>query len=188
MKILRKLIFENLSDESEIQRLQIKIMKYREGGKTFTGWTEPWKLPSEFYEGSQLKQEYIRECQRYYPYISEDIIFAMSEEKGVEPKDEEEKYKFFEEYVIKHHTIETRNKRYRYEDISGLIGEISGYPSWGSKFRSYQTLDNVIDGFIVNNKMAMPLNLQGTPLSGNTRIDLAYMLGIPVKIIRVSTH
>jgi hypothetical protein len=183
-KSLFKLIYEEKNFD-KIAELRDKMQRFKEHGGSFDNWIEPWKLRSEFYDGSQLKQEYIREIKRYYPNVGKQYISHGIQTTGVEPKTDDDNYVLFKRYVLTHHEILEDHAQHRYSDLDDLISEISGYSSWGTEFRSYDTVEKLVDGFINNQEMAMPLRCSGVQISGNTRLDIAYIMGIPVKVVSV---
>lgn len=75
-------------------------------------------------------------------------------------------------------------------DKESLLGLISGYRSY-PKYRNEKTLDAIYAGFENNKPMKMPLVLKGERsyqiMSGNTRMDIAFQLGIHPKVIIIDT-
>jgi len=63
-----------------------------------------------------------------------------------------------------------------------MINMLKGYRSW-PEFRNEKTVDALYDGFANNKPMEMPIILKrGSSMrifSGNTRIDVAFQMGLP---------
>lgn len=76
----------------------------------------------------------------------------------------------------------TRNK----EEVLGMIRGYASYP----QFRNEQTIDAIYDGFKQNKPMKMPIVLEFSGgryrvMGGNTRMDIAFQLGINPKVLIV---
>jgi len=77
--------------------------------------------------------------------------------------------------------------RSRTRDFNSLLSLIKGYRSY-PKYRNEKTLKAIYDGFKSGNPMVMPIVLKDedggmTILAGNTRMDIAFQLGIEPKVI-----
>ena len=76
--------------------------------------------------------------------------------------------------------------RSKTKSYSQLIGLVSMYQSW-PKYRNEQTVKDIYTGFKTNKPMKMPLILKNnnnyTVMSGNTRMDIAFQLGINPKAL-----
>ncbi|NP_835620.1 hypothetical protein Rm378p033 [Rhodothermus phage RM378] len=82
--------------------------------------------------------------------------------------------------------IRNRSRTRTFDELLALIKTYRGYP----KFRNEKTLQAIYDGFKNNKPMKMPIVLElpdGTlrVMSGNTRMDVAFQLGINPKVILV---
>ena len=74
-----------------------------------------------------------------------------------------------------------------FNDIDGLFDMISGYRSY-PEFRNEKTFQAVIDGFAKNKPMNMSIIIKShgnhyTIMSGNTRLNIANILGIEPKAV-----
>lgn len=70
-----------------------------------------------------------------------------------------------------------------------LINLIRGYRSY-PEFRNEQTVEDIYDGFKLNRTMEMPIvfnfsNCGMRVFSGNTRMDIAFQLGINPKVVLI---
>lgn len=82
-----------------------------------------------------------------------------------------------------------RSRTTNKDDLLRLIRSYRSYP----EFRNEQTVDALYDGFMQNRKMKMPLVLRFSDgrmrvLGGNTRMDVAFQLGINPKVLLVDVH
>lgn len=80
-------------------------------------------------------------------------------------------------------------RRSRTADFNSLLRLIKGYRSY-PEFRNEKTLQDLYDGFKEGRPMEYPIvfNLPGGKLmifSGNTRMDVAFQLGVEPKVILV---
>jgi len=79
--------------------------------------------------------------------------------------------------------------RSRTKTYSQLIGLVSSYRSW-PKYRNEGTVKDIYKGFKNNKPMKMPLilvedNDDLVVMSGNTRMDIAFQLGIYPKVLMI---
>ena len=132
-----------------------------------------WKMPSQ----SNLKQEFKIE----------------QEMKGNEFWEDEEEFMD----AIKHGKIititpsEDQNIHYRsgtesYDELLDLIQSYQSYP----EFRNEKTLKAIYDGFKTNQPMDYPIVIEDENgprrvFSGNTRMDIAFQLGINPKVLLI---
>lgn len=77
--------------------------------------------------------------------------------------------------------------RSRCTDMETLRALVSSYRSW-PEFRNDKTLNAIVEGFTQNHKMEMPIVLERDNgsrriFSGNTRMDIAYMLKVTPQVI-----
>jgi len=82
--------------------------------------------------------------------------------------------------------------RSRTSDMEDLRDLVSSYRSW-PKYRNDETLQAIVDGFKSGSAMKMPFILEYEPgrqqvMSGNTRLDIAYMLGITPTVIVIKGY
>ena len=82
-----------------------------------------------------------------------------------------------------------RSRTSTFDSLFRLISTYRSYP----EFRNEKTLQAIYDGFKTNKPMEMPivLNLPNNKLSifsGNTRMDVAFQLGITPKVILISVN
>lgn len=79
--------------------------------------------------------------------------------------------------------------RSRTTNMDQLRSLVSGYRSW-PEYRNDKTLQNIVDRLKSGKPMDMPFVLEYQPgrhqvMSGNTRLDIAFMLGITPRVIIV---
>lgn len=81
--------------------------------------------------------------------------------------------------------IDYRSHTKSFDELHSLI---KTYRSYGT-FRSEETLKAIYDGFMDGNEMTLPIvlryNNKRRVLSGNTRMDVAFRLGVPVKVLEI---
>lgn len=126
-----------------------------------------WRRPTP----SQLKQEYeveykMKKLDRVYndPFPTMlEFINAVNAAKV---------------HVIDEHEDKRILNRSRCTTMEQLRSLVSTYRSW-PEFRNDQTLQSIVDGFERNGTMDMPIVLEANGqrriLSGNTRMDIAFM-------------
>lgn len=132
-----------------------------------------WKMPSL----SQLKQEFKIE----------------QEMKGNEFWDSEEEFldavkngKIITITPSEDQNIDYRSGTESYDELLDLIKSYRSYP----EFRNEETLKAIYDGFKENKAMDYPIVIQDEDgskriFSGNTRMDIAFQLGINPKVLIV---
>lgn len=132
-----------------------------------------WKKPNT----DEMKLEYKVEYQLkglsnydWFPTV-DDFILAIKKAKVIEV-DKELDY-----------TIRNRSRTRTKDELLNLIRNYASYP----EFRNEKTIDNIYEGFKNNSPMTMPIVLKiGDKyriFSGNTRMDIAFQLGINPKVI-----
>lgn len=139
-----------------------------------------WKEPTT----DELQHEYNIEYKHHAQYTYgpiwpefEDFLEAANKGEVIDVTNE------FDE--------ETGN-RSRTETIDALVGLVSQYRSW-PEFRNYDTLAGIINCFVNNDPICMPIILEVDGdreiFSGNTRMDIAFMMGVKPKalLIKVET-
>jgi DNA-binding transcriptional regulator YhcF (GntR family) len=134
-----------------------------------------WKIPSL----SQLKQEFKVEQilkNRHYWNSKEDFLEAVKNGKVVTITPEEDQ------------NIGNRSYTESYDELLDLIKSYRSYP----EYRNEKTLKAIYDGFKNNQPMDLPIvielsNGRKRIFSGNTRMDIAFQLGINPKVLLVKT-
>ena len=134
-----------------------------------------WKTPSL----SQLKQEFKVEQvlkNRHYWDSEEDFLEAVKKGKVVTITPEEDQ------------NIDNRSYTESYDELLNLIQSYRSYP----EFRNEETLQAIYDSFKNNKSMDLPIvmefnNGRKRIFSGNTRMDIAFQLGINPKVLLVKT-
>jgi DNA-binding transcriptional regulator YhcF (GntR family) len=134
-----------------------------------------WKTPSL----PQLKQEFKVEQilkNRHYWNSEEDFLEAVKNGKIVTITPEEDQ------------NIDNRSYTESYDELLNLIQSYRSYP----EFRNEETLQTIYDGFKNNKSMDLPIvmefnNGRKRIFSGNTRMDIAFQLGINPKVLLVKT-
>ena len=82
--------------------------------------------------------------------------------------------------------IDYRSGTESYDELLDLIKSYRSYP----EFRNEQTLKSIYDGFKTNQLMDLPIVIEDKEgyrrvFSGNTRMDIAFQLGINPKVLIV---
>jgi DNA-binding transcriptional regulator YhcF (GntR family) len=134
-----------------------------------------WKIPSL----SQLKQEFKVEQilkNRHYWNSEEDFLEAVKNGKVVTITPEEDQ------------NIGYRSHTESYDELLDLIKSYRSYP----EYRNEETLKAIYDGFKNNQPMDLPIvielsNGRKRIFSGNTRMDIAFQLGINPKVLLVKS-
>lgn len=133
-----------------------------------------WKKPTLTEMKLEYKVEYeLKGLNRYdwFPTV-DDFIKAIKNADTLEVNKEFDR------------KIRNRSRTKTKEELLSLIKNYASYP----EFRNEKTLDNIYDGFKNNSPMTMPIVLKINDdyrvFSGNTRMDIAFQLGInPIVII-----
>ena len=134
-----------------------------------------WKTPSL----SQLKQEFKVEQElkgRHFWKDEEDFLNAVKDGKIVTITPSEDQ------------NINYRSHTDSYEELLDLIKSYRSYP----EYRNEETLKAIYDGFKNNQPMDLPIviefsNRNKRIFSGNTRMDIAFQLGINPKVLLVKS-
>ena len=134
-----------------------------------------WKMPST----EQLKQEFEIEHEikgNEFWGSEEEFLQACKGGQVVTITPEEDK------------TIRYRSRTESYEELLSLIKSYRSYP----KYRNEESLKAIYDGFESNSPMTLPIVIKfadGTKrvFSGNTRMDIAFQLGINPKVLLVNS-
>jgi hypothetical protein len=132
-----------------------------------------WKLPSL----SQLKQEFkIEQEMKGNEFWDNEADFLSSIKNGkivtITPSEDQD--------------IDYRSGTTSYEELLDLIKGYRSYP----EFRNEKTLKSIYDGFKTNQPMDLPIVIESEDgykriFSGNTRMDIAFQLGINPKVLLI---
>jgi hypothetical protein len=155
--------------KEEITRIK-EVMKI--GDSDFNNWV----LPSL----TQLKLEYkVEHDLKGHTFFNSEKDFLNSVKNGsiinVTPKIDS--------------NIKYRSRTKSYEDLISLIKSYRSYP----KFRNEKTVDRIYDGFKNNLEMDLPIIIEFPDgsmrvFSGNTRLDIAFQLGIIPKALLIQSN
>jgi hypothetical protein len=132
-----------------------------------------WVMPSL----SQLKQEFKIEQEmkgNEFWEDEEDFLNAVKNGKIVTISSSEDQ------------DIDYRSRTTSYEELLDLIQSYRSYP----EFRNEKTLKAIYDGFKENKAMDYPIVIEDENdsrrvFSGNTRMDIAFQLGIDPKVLLI---
>ena len=134
-----------------------------------------WKTPSL----SQLKQEFKVEQElkgRHFWKDEEDFLNAVKDGKilTITPSEDQ--------------NINYRSHTDSYEELLDLIKSYRSYP----EYRNEETLKAIYDGFKNNQPIDLPIVIEFSNgnkriFSGNTRMDIAFQLGINPKVLLVKS-
>ena len=131
-----------------------------------------WKMPSL----SSLKQEFKIEQEmtgNEFWEDEEDFLNAVENGKIVTINSSEDQ------------DIDYRSGTTSYEELLDLIQGYRSYP----EFRNEKTLKAIYDGFKENKAMDYPIVIEDESnrrvFSGNTRMDIAFQLGINPKVLLI---
>ena len=140
--------------------------------KEITGFSN-WKIPSL----SQLKQEFkIEQEMKGNEFWKNEEDFLNSIKNGkittITPSEDQ--------------NIDYRSGTESYEELLDLIKSYRSYP----EFRNKKTLQSIYDGFKNNSPMDLPIVIEFEDgsrriFSGNTRMDIAFQLGINPKVLLI---
>jgi hypothetical protein len=134
-----------------------------------------WKIPSE----DQLKQEFRIEHEikgNEFWGSEEEFLQACKGGQVVTITPEEDK------------NIRYRSGTESYEDLLSLIKSYRSYP----KYRNEESLKAIYDSFKNNQSITLPIVVQFANgkkrvFSGNTRMDIAFQLGINPKVLLINS-
>jgi hypothetical protein len=134
-----------------------------------------WKKPSL----SQLKQEFkIEQEMKGNEFFESEEDFLNAVKNGeivtITPDQDAE--------------IDYRSGTRSYEELLNLIKSYRSYP----EFRNEKTLKSIYDGFKTNQPMDLPIVIEFSDgyrrvFSGNTRMDVAFQLGINPKVLLIKS-
>jgi len=134
-----------------------------------------WQMPSL----AQLKQEYKVEHDlkgNYFFESEDDFLNAVEQGKIVEITPAEDR------------NIEYRSGTTTPEELLDLIKSYRSYP----KYRNEDTIKALYDGFKENKPMDLPIVIEFASgdkriFAGNTRMDVAFQLGINPKVLLIQS-
>ena len=135
-----------------------------------------WKMPSL----PQLKQEFKIEHEikgNDFWDSEEDFLNAIKNSKTITITPSEDQ------------SIDYRSGTTSYEELLDLIQSYRSYP----KYRNEETLKSIYDGFKTNQPMDLPVIIEFKDgykriFSGNTRMDIAFQLGINPKVLLIKSN
>ena len=132
-----------------------------------------WKLPSL----PQLKQEFkIEQEMKGNEFWDNEADFLSAIKNGeivtITPSEDQD--------------IDYRSGTTSYEELLDLIKSYRSYP----EFRNEKTLKSIYNGFKTNQPMDLPIVIKSEDgykriFSGNTRMDIAFQLGINPKVLLI---
>ena len=132
-----------------------------------------WKLPSL----PQLKQEFkIEQEMKGNEFWNNEADFLSAIKNGeivtITPSEDQD--------------IDYRSGTTSYEELLDLIKSYRSYP----EFRNEKTLKSIYNGFKTNQPMDLPIVIKSEDgykriFSGNTRMDVAFQLGINPKVLLI---
>ena len=135
-----------------------------------------WKIP----DISQLKQEFkIEHEMKGHDFWEDEDDFLNSVKNGkivtITPSEDQD--------------ISYRSGTRSYEQLLNLIKSYRSYP----KYRNEDTLKSIYDGFKTNQPMTLPVVIEFEDgnkriFSGNTRMDIAFQLGINPKVLLIKSN
>ena len=140
--------------------------------KEITGFSN-WRMPSL----SKLKQEFkIEQEMKGNEFWEDEEDFLNAIENGnivtITPSEDQD--------------IDYRSGTESYDELLDLIKSYRSYP----EFRNEETLKAIYDGFKNNQSMDYPIVIEDKDgyrrvFSGNTRMDIAFQLGINPKVLLI---
>jgi hypothetical protein len=140
--------------------------------KEITGFSN-WRMPSL----SKLKQEFkIEQEMKGNEFWEDEEDFLNAIENGnivtITPSEDQD--------------IDYRSGTESYDELLDLIKSYRSYP----EFRNEETLKAIYDGFKNNQSMDYPIVIEDENgyrrvFSGNTRMDIAFQLGINPKVLLI---
>ena len=156
---------------SKIKKSQLKQLIKEEILKALN--FSNWKTPSL----SQLKQEFkIEQEMKGNEFWEDEADFLNAVKNGkivtITPSEDQD--------------IDYRSGTTSYEELLDLIQGYRSYP----EFRNEKTLKSIYDGFKTNQPMDYPIVIEDENeyrriFSGNTRMDIAFQLGIDPKVLLI---
>ena len=170
--------------ESDIRKLvgnilnEMKLEILAEQNQNFDRWRMPSldKLKLEYKVEHELKGNHFFDSE-------EDFLDAVENGRIVEVSDEDM------DDVISDYRISYRSRTSSKDDLLDLIRGYRSYP----QFRNEQTVEAIYDGFKNNSPMDYPIVIEFKSgryrvFSGNTRMDIAFQLGINPKVLLIRSR
>jgi hypothetical protein len=135
-----------------------------------------WKLPSLEQLMLEYKVEHTLKGNDFWN-SEEDFLDAVENGEIISISKEEDR------------NISYRSRTRSKEDLLSLIRSYRSYP----QFRNEKTIEKIYEGFMENKPMDLPIviefaNGRRRIFSGNTRLDIAFQLGITPKVLLVQSE
>lgn len=135
-----------------------------------------WKLPSLEQLMLEYKVEHTLKGNDFWD-SEEDFLEAVENGEIISISKEEDR------------NISYRSRTRSKEDLLSLIRGYRSYP----QFRNEKTIEKIYEGFMENKPMDLPIviefaNGRRRIFSGNTRLDIAFQLGITPKVLLVQSE
>ena len=156
-----------------IMNLQENIQRIREvmglDNDSFDNWVKPSM------EDLQREYKIEHEMKGLEAFDSfDEFLFAVNDGEvvSISPEEDDE--------------IGNRSQTTSQESLMNLIKQYRSYP----EFRNEETVQAIYDGFNNNSEMVMPIVIEYSDgekeiFAGNTRMDIAYQLGITPKVLLI---
>jgi hypothetical protein len=162
------------------QVLRMKKMMNLNENVEFNNWIIPSeeKLKLEYHVEIVLKRnDFFNTLEEFLDATENGVV------KTVTRNDEDN------DDTINDYKIEYRSRTTNKDSLLGLIKSYRSYP----EFRNEKTVEAIYDGFKNNSPMEYPIVLKFPSgkyriLSGNTRMDVAFQLGINPKVLVINTN
>lgn len=135
-----------------------------------------WKLPSLEQLMLEFKVEHTLKGNDFWD-SEEDFLEAIENAEVISISKEEDR------------KISYRSRTRSKEDLLSLIRGYRSYP----QYRNEKTIEKIYEGFMENKPMDLPIviefaNGRRRIFSGNTRLDIAFQLGITPKVLLVQSE
>jgi hypothetical protein len=135
-----------------------------------------WKLPSLEQLMFEFKVEHTLKGNDFWN-SEEDFLEAIENAEVISISKEEDR------------NISYRSRTRSKEDLLSLIRGYRSYP----QYRNEKTIEKIYEGFMENKPMDLPIviefaNGRRRIFSGNTRLDIAFQLGITPKVLLVQSE
>lgn len=135
-----------------------------------------WKLPSLEQLMLEYKVEHTLKGNDFWN-SEEDFLDAVENGEIISISKEEDR------------NISYRSRTRSKEDLLSLIRGYRSYP----QYRNEKTIEKIYEGFMENKPMDLPIviefaNGRRRIFSGNTRLDIAFQLGITPKVLLVQSE
>lgn len=135
-----------------------------------------WKLPSLEQLMLEFKVEHTLKGNDFWN-SEEDFLEAIENAEVISISKEEDR------------NISYRSRTRSKEDLLSLIRGYRSYP----QYRNEKTIEKIYEGFMENKPMDLPIviefaNGRRRIFSGNTRLDIAFQLGITPKVLLVQSE